>query len=299
MSKILTFTKACIVGYGGIGRRVASLLHEQGVLLVAASRNPGSGGPGSENVSIDLDQPQSPGALEVNDAMVFYFAPPPPSGDKDTRMENFLLAIAGQIPAKIIYISTTGVYGDSKGEWISESSDTQPGTDRGKRRLDAEQQLTVFCKKQVVPLIIYRVPGIYGASRLPIDRIKQGRPVVKDLNSFTNRIHEDDLARICVKAAEPASPQGIYNVSDGQPGNMTQYFTDIANALGLPPLPEISWQEAQAVMSPEMLSYLAESRRIDNSKLLNTLNVKLLYPDFQSGLQACIRELKENSHSAD
>ena len=283
--------KTVIIGHGGIGKLVVRLLQQRSIIPVTVSRTANITNSDESHITADLDDVTTLSGLDVENATVFYFAPPQTTGTTDMRVHNFLTSVNKQIPRRIVYISTTGVYGDTRGDWVTETSKTNPTNDRAKRRLDAEQQLTTFCPGNNCSLVILRVPGIYGANRLPVDRIKQGRPVVKDLTTYTNRIHEDDLAQICIKAANNESPAGIYNISDGQPGNMTQYFTEVAAALKLPELPQISWQEAQAVMSPEMLSYLKESRRIDNSKLLKDLGIKLLFPDFKSGLEASIKLL--------
>ena len=153
-----------------------------------------------------------------------------------------------------------------------------------------------------VPVVILRVGGIYGPKRLPVERLKQGLPILKEaLSPYTNRIHEDDLAMICVTAADKspnrasnqASTQAIYNVSDGKPSTMSRYFKDIAQALGLPQPPEVDMAQAKQMLSAGMLSYLQESRRIDNRKLIRELGVQLQYPDFETGLAACLESLRD------
>ena len=176
----------------------------------------------------------------------------------------------------------------------------QPQTDRGKRRWHGEQQLLAWSEQTGVPVVVLRVGGIYGPDRLPVERLKQGLPILKEaLSPFTNRIHEDDLAMVCVVAADKASPgsrtNAIYNVSDGKPGTMSRYFKDIAQALGLPMPPEVDMDEAKRVLSAGMLSYLQESRRIDNRKLLDELGVQLRYPDFTVGLAACVARLRKTA----
>lgn len=284
-----------IAGCGDIGGRVARiwLAKKRDVYGLVRSDKHAEAlqDSGIRTVMADLDVPESLTNLDVHKALIYYFAPPPSRGISDTRISNLITAMQDNVPQRIIYISTSGVYGDCHGAWVTEEEAVKPSADRSHRRLDAEQQLKNYCTRVDAELVILRVPGIYGCDRLPIARIKQGRSVVKDHDSFTNRIHEDDLARICVAAGEKNKPATIYNVSDGQPGTMAQYFTETARALNLPLPPEISWQEAQRVMSPEMLSYLSESRRIDNTKMLEELGVKLLYPDLQAGLAACVQSL--------
>jgi nucleoside-diphosphate-sugar epimerase len=203
----------------------------------------------------------------------------------------------GRLPRKVVLISTTAVYGDCHGQWINETTATHPQSDRGKRRLHGEMQLLNWSEHTGVPVVILRVGGIYGPHRLPIERLKQGLPILQEaLSPYTNRIHEDDLAMICVAAADKAPPDShgsaIYNVSDGKPGTMSRYFKDIAQALGMPQPPEVDMDTAKRELSAGMLSYLQESRRIDNSKLINELGVQLQYPDFATGLAASVERLK-------
>ncbi len=236
---------------------------------------------------LDLDDPQSDVVPNINNAIVYYFVPPPRKSEVDCRVSHFVSAVQTQRPKRLVYISTSGVYGDCDGKWVTEDEPPNPTSDRSRCRLHAENQLASYCRDVGADFVVLRVPGIYGINRLPIESIKQSKPIVKEPISYTNRIHEDDLARICVAAGEIDRPTGIFNVSDGAPGTMAQYFTEIAKAMNLPRPPEISWQDAQKRLSPEMLSYLSESRRIDNKKMLRELGIELLYPDLAAGLKAC------------
>jgi len=249
---------------------------------------------GIDVVAGDLDEASSLMGLPVQGAILYHFAPPPATGTTDSRIHNLVAAIApDRLPQKVVLISTTAVYGDCHGAWISESTQPQPQSDRGLRRLEGENQFQAFSQRTGVPLVILRVGGIYGPQRLPVERLKQGLPIVKeDVSPFTNRIHEDDLAMICVAAADRAPGGAIYNVSDGKPGTMSRYFKDIAKALNLAPPPEVAMEEAKKVLSAGMLSYLQESRRIDNRKLIEELGVQLQYPDFATGLAACVAQLR-------
>jgi nucleoside-diphosphate-sugar epimerase len=281
-----------IVGCGDIGRRVAALWLRHGARVTALARNAIRADEFTRLVIApvigDLDRPESLTAPPTH-AVIYYFAPPPSQGITDPRMRNFLSAIdPAARPARIIYISTTGVYGNVHGAWVTEESPTNPTTDRSRRRLDAEQTLQQWSAAHQVPCVILRVPGIYGPGRLPIDVVKSGRPIPRESESlYTNRIHADDLANICVIAGDPQRPAGIYNVSDGHPGTMAQYFKAVADLIGAPRPPEVSLEEAQRVLSPEMMSYLTESRRIDNGKLLRELDVTLRYPTLTEGLKSC------------
>jgi len=286
-----------ISGCGDIGARVAAIWQGKGAQVSALARNKDS----ETRLKIlninpikgDLDDATTLQDLTLADTILYYFAPPPSTGSTDPRLMVLLNAVQtpDRLPSKIILISTSAVYGDCQGHWIDENAKVEPSSDRGKRRLHAEQTLIHWCQQTKVPYVILRVPGIYGPNRLPIVRIKGGAPILKETQSpYTNRIHADDLAAICVVAAEKSPANSLYNVSDGHPGTMSQYFKDVAKAYHLPQPPEIDMAEAQKVMSPGMLSYLKESRRIKNDKLLRELDISLLYPNLAAGLKQIISE---------
>ncbi|WP_020396016.1 SDR family oxidoreductase [Thiolinea disciformis] len=277
-----------IMGCGDIGRRVAGLYQMQarqatGWVRSAESLQLGSV-QGIEMRRGDLDSGSFFPRAAFEGADIFWFAPPPSTGFMDTRLRRFLLAIQ-KAPRRIVLISTTGVYGDCQGRWIDESEPLKPDNERSKRRLDAEKALQEWGDKYEGQWIILRVPGIYALDRLPLARIKRGEPVIKaEQAPWTNRIHADDLAQIAKVAMESAPANRIYNATDGQPSTMTDYFNQIADYAGLPRPPQISLEQAPRVLSTGMLSYLQESRRIRNDKLLNELKIQLLYPSLKEAL---------------
>ena len=283
--------RVLIVGYGDIGRRVARLCKENDIAVSGLARSPESAaGMQNDEVSVitaDLDRPETLVGLQVAGSLVIYLAPPPRSGTTDPRMGHFLASLeAGPQPEKILYLSTSGVYGNRDGGTVTEETLPKPGVDRARRRLDAEQQLGKFCDENRIDYVILRVGGIYGPGRLPVKRIQDGIPIIHEqLAPKTNRIHADDLATICLAAARFGKTGKVYNVSDGCESNMTEYFFAVADHLGLPRPPTVDWDEAEKVISPGMLSYLRESRRMDNSRMINDLHVKLRYPDLKTGLQ--------------
>ncbi len=288
--------KICISGCGDIGQRVAARYHTQSVLsqahieLYGLVRRPQVQAKlqtlGVTPVIADLDRPDTLTALSCKHAILFHFAPPPDSGQTDPRFRTLLAACEKTgLPAKVILLSTTAVYGDCEGRWIDESEPVNPQTDRGRRRLDAENALREWAGKHQIPFVILRVSGIYGPGRLPIERLQQGLPILReDQAPFSNRIHQDDLALVCVAAAERAPNGAVYNVCDGHPSTMSHYFKSIAKALDLPPPTEIDREQAKRQLSPGMLSYLSESRRMSNAKLLRELGVTLQHPDLAAGL---------------
>ncbi len=277
-----------IIGCGDIGLRVACLWQARGIAVQALARSAESAArlsaAGITPVTGDLDDSISLATLPINGATVYYFAPPPGQGETDPRMRAFVAA--GLRPARVVYISTSGVYGDRDGAWVDEDTPPAPATDRARRRLDAETALRTWGRENGVKVNILRVGGIYGPGRWPLERLQAGTPVLREEEcGYTNRIHADDLAAICLAVAERGGADRIYNVSDGRNGTMTEYFNAVADRFGLPRPPAITMAEAQQRLSPAMLSYLTESRRMDNRRMLQELGVTLRYPDLADGLK--------------
>lgn len=281
-----------IVGCGDIGRRVAALCLAEGQSVTGLVRSAASTTQlrqaGITPLQADLDDPVTLGVVDCAGQAVYYFAAPPVEGETDPRMAHFLAGIAAdRLPQRIVYISTTGVYGDCGGAWITETQPVNPRSARGKRRLAAENALRAWSAQTGVPVVILRVPGIYGPGRLPTERIRKGLPVLREADApYSNRIHADDLARVCVAAMWRGTPGAVYNVADNQPTTMSHYFNRIADHLGLPRPPAVSMSEAREQLTAAMLSFIEESRRIDNRKMREELGVALLYPDLESGLVA-------------
>lgn len=282
-----------IVGCGDIGRRVAVLLQAEGHSVTGLVRSESSAtllrNHGINAVCLDLDTEPPFRDWTAGYADIFYFAPPPPGGERDPRMAAFLRALQQESPPRrMVYISTSAVYGDCQGEWITEAQPVRPATARGQRRLDAERRLIAWAQQTGCEWSILRVPGIYGPGKLPLQRLRAGLPVVREADApWTNRIHADDLAAICVAAMHSDKTDTVYNVSDGHPSNMTDYFFRVSDAAGLPRPPVVTREEAQQVLSPGMLSFLQDSRRMDNRKILEELGIRLRYPDLGSGLPSC------------
>jgi nucleoside-diphosphate-sugar epimerase len=292
-----------IVGCGHIGRLVAERLHSHGQRVTGVVRTPASAGRlrelGIEALCFDLDA-GVPALLEgARYDGICYFAPPPPTGTRDTRMRAFLHVLGKPPPPRrIVYISTSAVYGDCRGEWITEERPARPDTERGARRLDAERRLQDWAACHGVEWVILRVPGIYGPGRLPLARLRQGLPVLREADApYTNRIHAEDLASVCVAALDTVHHDTVYNVSDGHPSTMTDYFFRVADAAGLPRPPVVDREQAGKVLSEGMLSFLQDSRRMDNRKLLEELAVTLCYPDLESGLRACFPDRSASDRS--
>ena len=217
---------------------------------------------------------------------VLHLAPPQNTGSTDLRTRNLLRSLAGSPPARIVYASTTGVYGDCGGAFFDESRAVAPSTDRARRRVDAEAQLRAFD----ATVTILRVPGIYASNRVgghPRERLAKGSPVLRaEDDVFTNHIHADDLARACVLALYRGRPQRVLHVCDDSNLRMGDYFDLAADLCGLPRPPRVSRAEAAALMSPMQLSFMSESRRLDNHRLKSELKLRLRYPLPETGLLA-------------
>lgn len=290
-----------LIGNGDIARRTAGLFNDQGKAVILVGRHAGCDEcplPLHTEVLADLDRPDSLSELPLSDASVLYLAPPPSSGQIDSRTRNFCDELSRRLPERprrVVYISTSGVYGDCGGELVSETHAVNPQSDRARRRVDAEMMLRDWGETNQVPILILRVSGIYGPGRLPLQRLQEGMPVLHPEEApSSNRIHADDLARICVKALDRVDAQGVFNVCDGEQSSMSDYFLAVARVFDLPKPTLISMEDAQLQFSLEMLSYLKESRRLDNSRLLKDLSVTLLYPTLESGLQSIKQQLVDD-----
>jgi nucleoside-diphosphate-sugar epimerase len=282
-----------IIGCGDTGRRLAALYREEGRQVTGLVRSDGSvralEAAGIRPIRSDLDAGDLP-SLPSGGAKIFYFAPPVDVGTDDVRIERLLdhLELTG-LPARFLYMSTTGVYGDCEGRWIDESEPLKPSTYRAQRRISAEQAVEHWCDEHDVEWVVLRVPAIYGPGRLLTERLKSGMPTVKPEEcSFTNRIHMDDLVRVCHAAMADAPARSIYNVSDGHPSTITDYLFLLAELTNMPKPPLISMQEAERMLSPSIMSFMKESKRLKNEKLLKEVGISLRYPDLKSGLMASL-----------
>jgi nucleoside-diphosphate-sugar epimerase len=272
---MIPMKRLLIAGFGDIARRAAPSLESRFEVRVL-----------SRAQGMDLDRPATLAALDAVDA-VLHCAPPPSSGAADTRTANLLNALEnGKIlPTRFVYISTSGVYGDCGGALVDESRAPNPRSERAVRRVNAEAQLAVWCTKHRVALVVLRAPGIYASDRLPLERLRAGTSVLRDADDvYTNHIHADDLAAICVRALEDAAPAGTYNASDDSQVRMGAWFDLVADRAGLPRPPRVSRAQCAGRVPPELLSFMNESRRLDNTRLKRTLGVRLRYPTVREGL---------------
>ncbi len=287
---IKPYPPVLIAGFGDIGQRVArrmastSPIHAVAALIRKPEGDSAALAAGVTPIRGDLADSASLAAFAAWDNppdqpdAVFHFAPPPSTGATDVHTENLLAALSGNPPKRLIYISTTGVYGDCGGGWIDETQPLNPQSDRAKRRVDAETRLQAWCLRHRVLLTILRAPGIYAEDRLPIERLRAATPaIIAEEDGYTNHIHADDLASACI-AAMTQTQSGVFNIVDDSDLKMGDYFDLVADHVGLPRPPRVSRVAAETQISPAMLSFMRESRRIQNGRMKTVLGVKLRYP---------------------
>jgi nucleoside-diphosphate-sugar epimerase len=219
---------------------------------------------------------------------VLHTAPPPNHGQADTRTRHLICAMGKSVilPRQLVYISTSGVYGDCGGAHIDETQPTHPQTARAGRRVDAEAQLRRWGRRSGVNVSILRAPGIYAAERLSLERLRKGMPVLRsEEDVFTNHVHADDLAQACVAALFRGRPQRTYHTSDSSEIKMGDYFDKLADAFELPRPPRVSRAEAERLIAEPGLSFMRESRRLSNQRLVEELRVSLRFPTIESALK--------------
>lgn len=289
-----------IVGCGDVGLRVLRLLLPHWRVLALTStpeRMALLRQAGAVPVLGNLDEPRSlqrlAGMARLAQA-VLHLAPPPGHGGGDPRTAALLKALlqaqrAGQGPRRLVYASTSGVYGDCAGASIDETRPVAPTTDRARRRVAAEALVRAYGRISGATVSILRIPGIYAADRAgghPRDRLLRGTPVLAHADDvYTNHIHADDLARACVAALHRALPQRVVHASDDSDLLMGQYFDLAADLCGLPRPPRISRAQAADLLSPMLLSFMSESRRLQNHRLKDELRLRLRYPTVVEGLR--------------
>ncbi len=275
-----------IVGCGDIGLRVLRLVQPRWRVLALTSsprKAPLLRAAGALPLLGDLDDAPSLGRLASLADAVLHLAPPPPQGQTDPRTRNLLHALARSPRVRrLVYASTSGVYGDAGGERFDETRAVNPTTDRAWRRVDAETAVRHHGRAFGVRTCILRVPGIYALDRAggdPRERVRRGATVLVPADDvYTNHIHADDLARACVAALLRGAPQRIYHVSDSSELKMGEHFDAVADAFDLPRPPRMTRGEAAASLSDMQMSFLSESRRLDNRRLVRELRVDLRYP---------------------
>lgn len=292
-------TPLIIVGYGYLGKRLVDhcVLNQRPVSVLTRSSDHLArlDTLGIDYQLLDLDAPAGALALPVAGRTVIYTAPPA-DGGQDRRLST-LLGLLPEKPQRLVYISTSGVYGDCAGQLVDESTPVNPASDRARRRVNAEQAVRDWAEANRVSWTVLRVPGIYGPHRLPLDSLLRGEAFLRPEDSPPgNRIHVDDLVACCLAAADHPTASGLFNVGDGNPLSATGFAQAAARAMGLPEPVLVNLAEAQQRISPGRWSFLSESRQLDTRRIHQELGVVLRYANPLDGLQASLKEMGLSPH---
>lgn len=287
--------RVLIIGCGDVGQRAAKQLVGR-TRVVALTSSPAKQADlraqGMTTVLGNLDLPETLQRLAGWATRVVHLAPPPSDRvgewSTDSRTLNLVRALKKRsLPRSLVYGSTSGVYGDCQGQWVSESQPVKPHTPRAMRRVDAEKVIR-FLGRSGVRASILRIPGIYAPDRpngTPRERLLKGTPVLlAEDDVYTNHIHSDDLARACVAALWRGKAQRVFHVSDDTHLKMGDYFDAAADLMGLKRPPRVPRSQAQESLPLMLLSFMSESRRLRNDRLKKELRVPLKYPNIQVGL---------------
>jgi nucleoside-diphosphate-sugar epimerase len=277
-----------IVGCGDVGMRLLPLVRDRFRVFAVTSQSTRQAelrAAGAIPIVADLDHPASLARLARLATAVVHLAPPQPEGIRDRRTRNLTAILPDH--ATLVYVSTTGVYGDCKGAQFDETRLVSPQNPRARRRVDSEQVLRAWARRAGARLAILRVPGIYAAERLPLERLRKGTPaLVASDDVHTNHIHADDLARIIALALFRAQPGRVYHAVDDSDLKMADYFDAVADTFQLPRPPRLPRAELQKVVSPMLLSFMSESRRLMNGRIKSELGVRLRYARVSDALAA-------------
>jgi nucleoside-diphosphate-sugar epimerase len=284
--------RVLMVGCGDVGLRVVQRL-PPGLCVLALTSNadklPALRAMGVTPLLGDLDDRRSLLRLRGLGTRLIHLAPPPATGAGDPRTRALTQTLMSQQGLKsFVYGSTSGVYGDCLGDVASENKAVNPSTERARRRIDAEIAVRRLGRLKGVATSILRIPGIYAPDRVggtPRERLLRGTPVLRaEDDVYTNHIHADDLARACIRAMWVAKPGRVYNINDDTSLKMGDYFDLAADLYGLPRPQRISRDLAQQVLPKMQLSFMGESRRMDNRRMKTELGMNLRYPTVREGL---------------
>ncbi|MTW05672.1 SDR family oxidoreductase [Pseudoduganella ginsengisoli] len=276
-----------VVGCGDVGMRLLPLVrHAFRVIAITSQpeRCAQLRAAGAVPLVANLDHPATLRRLKGLARHVVHLAPPQPAGHTDERTRHLTAILPER--GRLVYISTTGVYGDCQGAWVDESRPVAPRNARAIRRVDAEQVLRKWARRSGSVLSILRAPGIYAEDRLPLERLKAGTPALRGEDDvYTNHIHADDLARAIARALFKGLPGRVVNASDDSDMKMAEYFDAVADAFDLPRPPRLPRDELRQVVTPALLSFMSESRRLRNNRLKHELGLTLLYKKVVDCLQ--------------
>lgn len=286
--------RVLIIGCGDIGQRAAKLLRNSKVFALTSSTDKRATlrSLGITPLIGNLDRAQSLNRLAGIATHVLHLAPPFASGGPvDSRTESLMRVLRRRsLPKALVYGSTSGVYGDCAGQFVSETRAVNPQTPRAVLRVDAENLICSFGRATGARTCVLRIPGIYAPDReggTPRARLLRATPVlIPEDDVYTNHIHADDLARACVLAVWSAKARRSFNVSDDSQLKMGDYFDLAADLYGISRAPRVSRVDAAAHLTPMTLSFMGESRRMDNRRIKRELGLKLRFPTVMTGLRS-------------
>lgn len=272
-------------------RTLPQLVRRWHVLALVRSRDPQLAALGVTQIEGDLDQPASLTRLAGISDAVIHSAPPPTQGSDDTRTRNLLAALqrGKSLPRRLVYISTSGVYGDCGGARVAETRTPAAQSARATRRVDAERRLRRFgCRHGArCRVSILRAPGIYAGDRLPLERLHKRLPLMLPADdSHTNHIHAEDLGRACIAALTRGAGNRVYNISDDSVLAMGEWFDQLADSFGLERAPRLPRDEVRRLVPAMQWSFISESRRLENTRMKRELRLRLRYPNVTAGIAA-------------
>jgi nucleoside-diphosphate-sugar epimerase len=278
-----------IIGCGDVGLRAARQLRGKARvygLLRSSERADELRAAGVIPMIGDLDDRRSLRRIAGLADVVFHFAPPPAEGDRDPRTRRLIAALsAASLPRTLIYVSTSGVYGDCAGAVVPETWPARPKNARARRRQDGERQLRRWAARTGVGLAILRAPGIYANDRMPEERVRKGLPALRpEEDIYTNHIHAEDLAGLAVAALFRGGCNRLYNAVDDSGLKMGDWFDVVADKIGVTRPPRLPKEEVMAAVTPAMRTFLSESRRLTNGRIKGELRYRLRYPTVREGL---------------
>ena len=286
-----------IIGCGDVMRRtLPQLVRRWHVLALVRQRDPQLETLGVTQIEGDLDRPDSLRRLAGIADVVIHSAPPPAQGNGDPRTRNLIAALqrGKSLPRHLVYISTSGVSGDCGGARVSETRSPAAKSARAVRRVDAERRLRRFGRQagRHCRVSILRAPGIYAEDRLPLERLHKKLPLMLHAeDSHTNHIHAVDLGRACIAALARAGANRVYNINDDTTLAMGEWFDALADAFALPRAPRLPREEVRRNVPPMQWSFMAESRRLDNTRMKRELRLRLRYPTVATGILAATTKM--------
>jgi nucleoside-diphosphate-sugar epimerase len=278
-----------IVGFGDVASRLTRQLQGQTSAwhIAALVRSP-AGRARAERYGIrifdgDLARQETLQRASAWPDAIVHLAPPPNSGTTDPHTQHLLSALGrrghSQPPIRLVYVSTTGVYGDAAGAVVDETTPVQPGTPRAIRRCDAERRLRQAASRDLIHLTVLRAPGIYAHDRLPLERLKAGTAaLIASQDMWTNHIHADDLAAMIRRTLFSSRNSRVYNAVDYSQLKMADYFDLVADHFALPRPPRLDRIALATQVSPMMLSFMSESRRMLPTRIAKECHFKHLFP---------------------